>query len=508
MSVRSLGAAASGIDTMQTDLDTIGNDIANSETDGFKSGTAEFQDLLTEQLQPAGAAAGTSLASTNPSAVGAGAEVSAIATDFSEGPVTQTGVSSDVAIEGNGFLVVSQNGQTFYTRDGDLQIDANGNLATQGGGLVLGWASGQPTTSPPGPLSIIVGSAEAPAETQNVDLGGNLPAGSTTPVNVTTTMYDALGKEPGWSRVYAITSRYFHLLGPAHGGPPHALEAGFTFMQPRGSGMLHMTSIQSLRLQRAYLDVSGARWLLFDKSDPVSHAKILEEQLAAYRRIFPVQIENEDVVVFRNDRASPFVRGMTRGCIAFGDSRALPKVALELALRGYALVHADGEELTDVPPEALAAYDCIYTTHETFIEGTLPPAIAARVAFHDDPKLELPPPNGDADPFTLGAIERPRNGQIRVNVTAQRRAMAIVSESYYPYWRATVDGAPVTLFRLQYGLMGMPLAPGPHVIELVYERPVVYALAGWLSALTLLGALASVWRRTKLLRDIDVSGSK
>ncbi len=193
MSVRSLGAAASGIDTMQTDLDTIGNDIANSETDGFKSGTAEFQDLLTEQLQPAGAASGSSLASTNPSAVGAGAEVSAIATDFSEGPVSQTGVSSDVAIEGNGFLVVSQNGQTFYTRDGDLQIDANGNLATQGGGLVLGWSAGQPTTSPPGPLSIIVGSAEAPAETRNVDLGGNLPAGSTTPVNVTTTMYDALG---------------------------------------------------------------------------------------------------------------------------------------------------------------------------------------------------------------------------------------------------------------------------------------------------------------------------
>ena len=66
MSVRSLGAAASGIDTMQTDLDTIGNDIANSETDGFKSGTAQFEDLLTEQLQPAGAASGTSLASTNP----------------------------------------------------------------------------------------------------------------------------------------------------------------------------------------------------------------------------------------------------------------------------------------------------------------------------------------------------------------------------------------------------------------------------------------------------------
>ena len=150
MSVRSLGAAASGIETMQTDLDTIGNDIANSETDGFKSGTAEFEDLLTEQLQPAGAAVGNTVASTNPTSIGAGDEVSAISTNFSEGPVTQTGVSTDVAIEGNGFLVVSQNGQTVYTRDGDLQIDSNGNLATASGGLVLGWAAGQPTTSASG----------------------------------------------------------------------------------------------------------------------------------------------------------------------------------------------------------------------------------------------------------------------------------------------------------------------------------------------------------------------
>ena len=101
--------------------------------------------------------------------------------------MTQTGVSTDVAIEGNGFLVVSQNGQKFYTRDGDLQIDSNGNLATQSGGLVLGWAAGQPSTSPPGPLSVIVGSAEPPAQTQQVDLGGNLPAGSATPVTVTST---------------------------------------------------------------------------------------------------------------------------------------------------------------------------------------------------------------------------------------------------------------------------------------------------------------------------------
>jgi flagellar hook protein FlgE len=193
MSVRSLGAAASGIETMQTDLDTIANDIANSETDGFKSGTAEFEDLLTEQLQPAGAAVGDTLGSTNPSSIGAGDEVAAISTDFSEGPVTQTGVSTDVAIEGNGFLVVSQNGQTVYTRDGDLQLDANGNLTTSSGGLVLGWAPGQPTTSTPVPLSIIPGSTEPPAQTANIDLGGNLAEGSTGAVTVTATIYDSLG---------------------------------------------------------------------------------------------------------------------------------------------------------------------------------------------------------------------------------------------------------------------------------------------------------------------------
>jgi flagellar hook protein FlgE len=195
MSVRSLGTAASGIDTMQTDLDTIGNDIANSETDGFASQTAQFSDLLTEQLQPAGGAVGETLASTNPSAIGAGDEVSAIETNFSAGAVTQTGINSNVAIEGNGFLVVTQNDQTYYTLDGDLQVDSNGNLATNSGGLVEGWAPGQPTTSPPTPLSVVVGSTGPPAQTQNVVLGGNLPSNATAPVTITTTIYDSLGNQ-------------------------------------------------------------------------------------------------------------------------------------------------------------------------------------------------------------------------------------------------------------------------------------------------------------------------
>lgn len=195
MSIRSLGAAASGIAAMQTELDTIGNNIANAETTGYTSQTAQFADLLNQQLQPAGGPVGNTLASTNPSSIGSGVGVSAVTTNFSEGSIQQTGINSDLAIEGNGFLTVSQAGKTYYTRDGNLQIDANGHLATNSGGLVQGWAPGQPTSSPTVPLSIVVGSNGGPVQTQNVLLGGNLPSNPSGPITVTTTMYDSLGNQ-------------------------------------------------------------------------------------------------------------------------------------------------------------------------------------------------------------------------------------------------------------------------------------------------------------------------
>jgi flagellar hook protein FlgE len=189
---RSLGAAASGIETMQTELDTIGNNIANSETVGFKSGTAEFENLLSDVLTPAGAA-GANSGSIDPSAVGAGDAVAGIATNFSEGAISQTGVATDVAIAGDGFLMVNSNGQIGYTRDGQLQLDTNGQLTEPNGGLVLGWLPGQPTSAPPGPLSIIAGSTEPPAQTQNITVGGNLDSASTSPVTLTTSIFDSLG---------------------------------------------------------------------------------------------------------------------------------------------------------------------------------------------------------------------------------------------------------------------------------------------------------------------------
>jgi len=191
MTVRSLSAADSGIATMQTELDTIGNNVANSSTDGYKETDVEFEDVLNEQLSPSGAAT-TTLASTDPTSIGAGSQVAGMQTNFSAGAATQTGVPTDAAIQGNGFFVVKQGNQTYFTRDGAFQQDVNGTLETASGATVQGWATGQPTTGPTTALTIPPGLEQAPQETANVTLGGNITSGGTT-FTTTGTVYDAQG---------------------------------------------------------------------------------------------------------------------------------------------------------------------------------------------------------------------------------------------------------------------------------------------------------------------------
>jgi len=86
MPVISLAAADSGISTMQTEIDTIGNNVANSDSDGYQEADVQFSDILTQELAP-GSGASTGLASTDPATVGAGAQVAAMQTNFSQGAI-------------------------------------------------------------------------------------------------------------------------------------------------------------------------------------------------------------------------------------------------------------------------------------------------------------------------------------------------------------------------------------------------------------------------------------
>lgn len=198
---QSLIAAVSGIEANQTYLDVIGNNIANSDTTGYKAEDPIFTDLLAEQVAGASAPTIGQSAGVDPIAVGAGVRVGAVMDDQSQGAIQQTNEPTDVAVQGSGFLIADQEGQQYYTRAGNLTLDANGDLATPTGALIQGWqADGQgqiDTNAPVGTVTVPNGAVMSAQATTSFTMGGNLPAwsGTGTPPVVTTTLngYDALG---------------------------------------------------------------------------------------------------------------------------------------------------------------------------------------------------------------------------------------------------------------------------------------------------------------------------
>lgn len=194
---QSLIAAVTGIQANQTYLDVIGSNIANSNTTAYKSESAVFTDLLAEQV--AGAAAplpNQQGAGINPVAIGSGVRVAAVAENQNQGTIEQTNVPTDVAIQGQGYLVATVGGQQMFTRAGSLTIDANGQLATPTGGLIQGWnatPAGAITTNAPTTGVVIPNGQVMPGQaTANVTLNGNLPL-TANPTTVTVNTYDGLG---------------------------------------------------------------------------------------------------------------------------------------------------------------------------------------------------------------------------------------------------------------------------------------------------------------------------
>ncbi|WP_424195989.1 flagellar basal-body rod protein FlgG [Ampullimonas aquatilis] len=132
--MRSLWIAKTGLDGQQTQLDVISNNLANVSTNGFKRSRAVFEDLLYQTMRQPGAQ--TSQQTQVPSGLQVGTGVKPVATvrNFTQGNLQNTGNKLDVAINGNGFLQVQMpDGTTAYSRDGSLQLDAQGQLVTSNG---------------------------------------------------------------------------------------------------------------------------------------------------------------------------------------------------------------------------------------------------------------------------------------------------------------------------------------------------------------------------------------
>jgi len=131
--LNALYSAATGMEAQQLRISVISNNLANMSTSGFKQSRAVFQDLVYQKQQEAGATntAGQQL----PSGIQVGTGVKVVSTPvvFSQGVMEQTARDLDIAIEGDGFLSVTVNGQTAYTRAGSFSVSSTGSLVTQQG---------------------------------------------------------------------------------------------------------------------------------------------------------------------------------------------------------------------------------------------------------------------------------------------------------------------------------------------------------------------------------------
>ena len=137
--MRSMYSGVSGLKNHQTRMDVIGNNISNVNTTGFKSGRVTFSDMLSQTVTGASAPA-DNRGGTNPKQVGLGSSVAAIDLMFTDGSVQGTGKNTDLALSGNGLFVVKRGTETYYTRNGAFEFDADGNYVQPGNGLfVQGW---------------------------------------------------------------------------------------------------------------------------------------------------------------------------------------------------------------------------------------------------------------------------------------------------------------------------------------------------------------------------------
>lgn len=140
--MRSMFSGVSGLRAHQTRMDVIGNNVANVNTVGFKSGRVTFQEIFAQTLKGAGAPdSATGRGGTNPMQIGLGLGVGAVDTITTRGSLQRTDNPTDVSIEGDGFFVVKGGaGDTYrFTRAGNFGVDKLGNLVTGNGMNVYGW---------------------------------------------------------------------------------------------------------------------------------------------------------------------------------------------------------------------------------------------------------------------------------------------------------------------------------------------------------------------------------
>ncbi|MDH7498114.1 MAG: flagellar hook protein FlgE [Syntrophomonadaceae bacterium] len=198
--MRSMYSGVSGLRTHQLRMDVIGNNIANVNTPGYKKSRAVFKDAFYQAVR-GGSAATDSRGGTNPMAIGLGVGLSSVDVIATPGSAQTTGKNTDLSIDGNGYFILANGDERFFTRAGAFDFDVLGNFCnTSNGFRVMGYmadpVTGQiDTTQAIAPIDISGFKQVAPNPTTVMRFGGNLTSTTAVAGTIVTSkdIYDSLG---------------------------------------------------------------------------------------------------------------------------------------------------------------------------------------------------------------------------------------------------------------------------------------------------------------------------
>lgn len=265
-------SALSGLLANTTALDVVGDNLANMNTQGFKSDDVTFEDAIneaTESLQ-----------------IGAGVSSTNTVRNFTQGTVTSTGDPLDAALQGSGFFVVQDSsGATMYTRDGSFSLNSAGQLVDSSGDMVQGWMASNGVVNPSGAttaLTVPSLTSLPPVATTTMSFSANLDASATTGTTFSTPIQvvDSLGNTQtltvtftntgsnAWS--YNVTIPGQDLQGGTAGTNTSITTGNLTFnssgqlTSPAAPGTVNITNTTALADGAATLNIN---WNLYDANN-------------------------------------------------------------------------------------------------------------------------------------------------------------------------------------------------------------------------------------------------
>lgn len=213
--MRSMYAGVAGLRNHQTKMDVIGNNIANVNTAGYKKSRVVFKDTLYQSVR--GASRPTDArGGTNPMGIGLGMTISSIDQIHTPSPATSTNKTTDLAVDGNGYFIVENGGQKFYTRAGNFDFDKQGNMiSTSNGYLVHGWMADDnwdiDTVKASEAIDISRFKSVSPSATSEMKFSGNLDSRLLN--HATVTGFDIATSIPDENEVVVTSKEVFDTLG-------------------------------------------------------------------------------------------------------------------------------------------------------------------------------------------------------------------------------------------------------------------------------------------------------